>query len=407
MKIRLAVGTLAAISCLLGIDSLTSESSSEKENYPTSASLRRVITAPASSPQQGRIETTAPSHASLFEGAGLEGLRHHTDKITSDPALTPEQKFDFLWADFQDAGRRPIIAKFLLDTMRLLPLRATTERVSKIEDALYGSIHEQQVKRALVNLLASQYETNEALTLTEQSRLGVNPLVAATLAKAARSPDTEISHQAIIQYTRIGFFPDTLPILNAALSNGAISRAEYTRELGFLLPLIQEPEAQRLALHAITHSGVPGGHTAEDLATVVLLPYALSSLHSDTLSQIQKHLAENQPVFPDALATIDFLDLVRYSDWLSAIAAIEASLSGGSTIDRIATVVMQEGADPRGLLAVVASPAAEAVTRTLAQRGQTAAAQQKLALLSLEVPNDVAMARMIREAQDIIGRRPP
>ncbi|MGT2459319.1 hypothetical protein ACU4GI_41945 [Cupriavidus basilensis] len=79
--------------------------------------------------------------------------------------------------------------------------------MSKIEDALYGSIHEQQVKRALVNLLASQYETNEALTLTEQSRLGVNPLVAATLAKAARSPDTEISHQAIIQYTRIGFSP--------------------------------------------------------------------------------------------------------------------------------------------------------------------------------------------------------
>jgi hypothetical protein len=47
------------------------------------------------------------------------------------------------------------------------------------------------------------------------------------------------------------------------------------------------------------------------------------------------------------------------------------------------------------------------VTRILAQRGQTAAAQQRLALLSLEAPNDVALARTVKEAQDIIGRRPP
>jgi hypothetical protein len=337
----------------------------------------------------------------------LESLQNHTNKIISDHALTPEHQFALLWADFENAGRNPDLARFFLDTIRAVPLGATAERVSKIEDALYGGMHEEQVKRALVNVLASQYETNEALTLPEQSRLGANPLVLAALSKAARSPDTAISYQGVMQYTRLGFFPDTLPILNAALSNGAISRSDYTRELGFLLPLIQEPEAQRLALEAITHSGVPGGLTADDLATVVLWPFALPSLHLDTLSQIQKHLAENQPVFPDAVAPIDFLDLVRYNDWLSASTVIEAKLSGGSSEDRMATFVMQEGADPRGLLAVVASPAAQAVTRILAQRGQTAAAQQRLALLSLEAPNDVALARTVKEAQDIIGRRPP
>lgn len=140
---------------------------------------------------------------------------------------------------------------------------------------------------------------------------------------------------------------------------------------------------------------------------MVLLPHALSSLHLETLRPLQELLTQGQPTFANDTGSIDFLDLARYNDWLSATAAIEARLSGGGAADHIATLVMREDADPRGLIAIVASPSAEQVIRILAQRGQMEAAQQRLAGLAQGVPNDITALRMIEEARNRIAQGRP
>ena len=405
--IRLTVGGLAVIVVLVGIRALSAEDSSEQPNTQTLTERQSVLGAPATPPRQMAVAKPVSNQAALGEKADLESLQRYTQRIVSDASLTPEQKFDWLWRDFEATRLSPTNAQYLLDTIRLLPLPPSARTALRIEASLYGTVHAEQVKRALVNLMASQYETDLALSAAEQSRLGANPQVAAMLAKAARSSDTEIAHQAVMQYARLGLFPDSIPILNAALSGGTISRAEYAKELGFLLPLIQEPKAQRQALQAIGHAGVPSGLLAEELAAMVLLPHALSSLHLETLRPLQELLTQGQPTFANDSGSIDFLDLARYNDWLSATAAIDARLSGGGAADHIATLVMREDADPRGLIAIVASPLAEQVIRILAQRGQMEAAQQRLAGLAQGVPNDITALRMIEEARNRIAQGRP
>ncbi|EHP43565.1 hypothetical protein OR16_07646 [Cupriavidus basilensis OR16] len=404
--IQLAVGGLTVIVAIVGIRALSTKGSPNESDARALAARRSVIDTPTTTAQQSAVATLASNPAALAEGADLESLQRYGQRIISDATLTPEQKFDLLWRDFESTHRSPTTAQYLLDTMRLLSLPPSAATAARIEASLW-TVHAEPVKRSLVNLLASQYETDLTLSVAEQSRLGANPQVAAMLAKAARSSDTEIAHQAVMQYARMGLFPDSIPILDAALSGGAISRAEYAKEMGFLLPLIQEPEAQRQALQAIWHAGVPSELLAEDLAAMVLLPHALSSLHAETLRPLQDLLAQGQPAFANNAGLIDFLDLARYSDWLSASAAIEARLSGGSAAAHIATLVMRENADPRGLIAIVASPSAEQVIHILAQRGQTEAARQRLAKLALGAPNDVTVLRMIEEAQNRIVQRQP
>ncbi|WP_420996913.1 hypothetical protein ACKI2N_018975 [Cupriavidus sp. 30B13] len=406
MKLRLALPGLAAVA-LAGIASLFFAPSAEEAGRNTPAMREPAAVAAASmAPPEAIGKRDMDDAAALPRGTGFETLRHRTQKTVSDPAFTAAQKFDALWRDFERLDHDPAGAQYLLDTMRLLPLQPSAARASKIEAGLYGGIHAEPVKRSLVNLLASQYETDLTLSAAEQARLRANPQVAAMLARAARSPDAEIAHQAVMQYARAGLFPDSISILDAALASGTITRAEYTKELGFLLPLIQAPEAQQQALQAIRRAGVSDSAIAEDLAAMVLLPHALASIHGQTLRSLQDILAGAEPAFATPPAPMDFLDLVRYSDWISARAAIDATLSGGSKEDRVATLVMQENTDPRGLLAVLASPLAEQVSRALAQRGQTQAAQQRLSHLSLQTGNDAAAFRMIEEARIRISQSP-
>ncbi|MDQ0142821.1 hypothetical protein [Cupriavidus necator] len=310
-----------------------------------------------------------PAHPDWLSSK-IRGILEHTD-------LNADEKSNQLWKIFENHVREPGIARYLLDSMQFIKPADKARVIERIEAALPHAAHD-GVKRALINLLSAQFEHDASVTAAAECELPGNPMVLASLRKAANSVDQAIAHQAVLQYSRLGEVQDSLARLGTARSNGTINANEYVSEISFHLPLIADPVQQQQLLHVMEDAGLSGQELAELLATTIQLPYALSGLAPSSLHTIHRILAANPPTFADDLLDMDVLALARYNRWAGASSAITHALSGEPVPDLLAAMVMLPDADPRAIVAVAASPMSEPVMQGLTERGLASDALQRL-----------------------------
>ncbi len=311
--------------------------------------------------------------------------------ILENVDLTADEKSDQLWRIFERHAREPEIARYLLDSMQFIKAMNKESVIERVEAELHHGTHEDGVKRALINLLSVQFEHDASITDAAEAQLPGNPLVLASLRKAANSGDHAIAHQAVLQYSRLGEVQDSLTQLGTARSNGTINATEYVREIGFHLPLIKDPVQQQQLLDLMEDCDLPGQELADLLATTAQLPHALSSLVPASLRTIRRILADNPPAFAVDLLDMDVLALARYNRWAAASSTITHALSGEPVPDLLAALVMLPDADPRALIAVAASPMSEPVMQVLTERGLVNDALQRLDRFE-SAPGDTAEA---------------
>ncbi|WP_240073061.1 hypothetical protein [Cupriavidus taiwanensis] len=357
---------------------------------PPSAKPLRSSAADAGS----TIADTAAVAPEPSEPADPDSVPSKIRDIVGNVDLTAEEKSDQLWRIFENHAREPEVARYLLDSMQFIKPTNKKRVIERVAAALDQGAHDDGVKRALVNLLSAQFEHDASITVAAETQLSGNPLVLKALRKAANSNDHATAHQAVLQYSRLGEVQDSLAQLGTARANGLINASEYVREIGFHLPLIQDPPQQQQLLDLMEDSGLPGQELAELLATTAQLPHALSSLAPASLHTIRRILADNPPVFAVDLLDMDVLALARYNRWAGASSAITHALSGEPIPDLLATLVMLPDADPRALIAVAASPMSEPVMRVLTERGLVNHALQRLDRFE-SAPGNTAVANGI------------
>ncbi|NSX14599.1 hypothetical protein HTY52_11000 [Cupriavidus taiwanensis] len=333
-----------------------------------------------SSPAGARptIADAAADASEQSEAADADRFSSKIRDIVGNVDLTADEKSDRLWKIFENHAREPEIARYLLDSLQFIKPANKKRVIERVETALHQGTHDDGVKRALINLLSAQFEHDASIAAAAETQLPDNPLVLASLRKAANSNDHATAHQAVLQYSRLGEVQDSLTQLDTARSNGTINASEYVREIGFHLPLIKDPAQQQQLLDLMEDSGLPGQELTELVATTAQLPHALSSLAPASLHTMRRILADNPPAFAVDLLDIDVLALARYNRWASASSAITHALSGEPIPDLLATLVMLPDADPRALIAVAASPMSKPVMQVLTERGLVNDALQRL-----------------------------
>ncbi|WP_123957918.1 hypothetical protein [Cupriavidus necator] len=315
------------------------------------------------------ISDALPLSSQRTESGHFDHLPPEIQGILENASLNADEKLDKLWKAFETHAREPEIARYLVDTMQFIKPTNKGQMVERIEAGLHHGSYDDGVRRSLVNLLASQFEHDASITSTTEWQLPGNPLVLASLRKAANSGDHATAHQAVLQYSRLGEAQDSISLLNTARSNGTINTNEYVKEISFHLPLIVDPAQQQHLLGLMENSGLPGQDLAEILATTAQLPHALSSLAPDSLHTIRRILDTNPPTFASDLLDLDVLALAQYNRWAGASSTITHALSGEPVPDLLTALVMYPGADPRALIAVAASPMSESVMQALTERG--------------------------------------
>ncbi|SOY52735.1 hypothetical protein [Cupriavidus taiwanensis] len=337
------------------------------------------------------IADTAATAAEQSEPADPGRFSSKIRDILENTDLTADEKSDQLWRIFERHAREPETARYLLDSMQFIKPINKKRVIERVEAALHRGTHEDGVKRALINLLAAQFERDAAITAAAEAQLPGNPLVLASLRKAANSGDHATAHQAVLQYSRLGEVQDSLTQLGTARSNGAIDTSEYAREIAFHLPLIKDPVQQQQLLDLMEGCDLPGQELADLLATTAQLPHALSSLAPVALHTIRRILDNNPPAFAVDLLDMDVLALARYNRWAGASSEIAHALSGEPVPDLLANLVMLPDADPRALIAVAVSPMSEPVMQVLTERGLVNEALQRLDRFE-SAPGDTAVA---------------
>ena len=362
-----------------------------------------------SSPAGARPPTadTAAVASGQSEPADPDRLSSRIRDIMGNVDLTADEKSDQLWKIFESHAREPEIARYLLDSMQFIKPTNKKRVIERVEAALHQGTNDDGVKRALINLLSAQFEHDASIAAAAETQLSGNPLVLASLRKAANSNDHATAHQAVLQYSRLGEVQNSLTRLDMARSNGTIDASEYVREIGFHLPLIKDPAQQQQLLDLMEDSGLPGQELAELLATTAQLPHAISSLAPASLHTIRRILADNPPSFAVDLLDLDVLALARYNRWASASSAITNALSGEPIPDLLATLVMLPDADPRTLIAVAASPMSELMMQVLNERGLVNDALQRLDRFE-SAPGNTAVANgIVADIRAKLTRRAP
>ena len=351
------------------------------------------------------LTDTAAFASGPSEPAAPNRFTRRIRDILGSVDLTADEKSDQLWKILESHAREPAIARYLLDSMQFIKPTNKERVIERVEAALHHGAQDDGVKRALINLLSAQFEHDASIAAAAETQLSGNPLVLASLRKAANSNDHATAHQAVLQYSRLGEVQDSLTRLDTARSNGTINASEYVREIGFHLPLIKDPAQQQQLLDRMEDSGLPGQELAELLATTAQLPHALSSLSSASLHTIRRVLADNPPAFAVDLLDLDVLALARYNRWASASSAIANALSGEPIPDLLATLVMLPDADPRALMAVAASPMSEPVMQVLTERGLVNDALQRLDRFESAPGNTAVASGIVADIRAKLTRR--
>lgn len=200
-------------------------------------------------------------------------------------------------------------------------------------------------KILLMKVLASMY--------TPRVHTQANLQIESDVKKLIASGDKQLATAAVFEYSRLAYPADRHAVLRQAHASKVIDDDAYFGELahGLRFSTAQE-QAQMLDEMARFHNGFG----AQVLAATFGSREALAQLSPGARARLLRVLSSSEPGFPMALDSFGSLDVIRYAQWLAAVATMESTTSGKSYADVAVEHLSDPKADPRKILAFFGNP---------------------------------------------------
>lgn len=180
-------------------------------------------------------------------------------------------------------------------------------------------------KILLMKVLASMY--------TPRVHTQANLQIESDVKKLIASGDMQLATAAVFEYSRLAYPADRHAVLRQAHASKVIDDDAYFGELahGLRFSTAQE-QAQMLDEMDRFRNGF------------------------GARARLLRVLSSSEPGFPMALDSFGSLDVIRYAQWLAAVATMESTTSGKSYADVAVEHLSDPKADPRKILAFFGNP---------------------------------------------------
>ncbi len=171
------------------------------------------------------------------------------------------------------------------------------------------------------------------------------------------STETSVIKEATFVLTRLGFFPETLGILDHAFAEGHITSNDYYGEMAHVMPAAPVEVQSKL----IENIGISGNDYARDVMVSILADRSTTeALSPKTLKAAASFMNRAEPDLPHQRDNFGGIQAINWQNWLASNVAINSQLSGETDAAALAKLLNLNDIDPRKLvIAFWTEPSAE------------------------------------------------
>jgi hypothetical protein len=199
----------------------------------------------------------------------------------------------------------------------------TAQNCSSLRSLLASKTASEE-KIILARLVAKQYAPNDPT--------GMNHLILQDLKGLTNSEDLTVARAATFAFSRLGYFPDYQDVLLAARNREVIDDDSYYGELAHILAYA--PAADQVRLAQVLRSS--RNYYASQIVAMIINDAAVGAKISvGSRAELAALLDGVEPRFAMALGQFEFVDAIRYSAWLRAVATSNAPASDRQSAELI------------------------------------------------------------------------
>lgn len=235
-----------------------------------------------------------------------------------------------------------------LDELYARGVPRTKQTVELARQFLNGPSLNGEQKMRMMSILASVHDRDNST--------GLNDDIAFELEAMTRDADRRVAGEAAINLARLGYRPGTEVILRDAYNRGVLSETDYGREIAHLVASAP-PEKQKELIESAKALSDP--LAAEILVSNLVGNKSNGTDYLKSSPEMAELLRSKEPSFGMPTGQYGGATAINYDEWLRASAVIENRKTGVSVDKIIVDKLSDPNIDPRKILAVLSSPAAE------------------------------------------------
>ncbi len=247
-------------------------------------------------------------------------------------------------------------------------------------------------KVATIRLLGSLFRENGAAAL--------NLAIARDIRTQTRSGDASIALAAVQTFSRLGYQPELIAVLDEARARKLITEDDYAQEIALALPLAPVGAQPALAQKLAENNNAFGAQVLA--ATVTTLEEAGRIAHQ-AAAALRNYMIAREPVLPMALGDFGLGDGGRYAEWLHTLAMFEQVSGQRSYAEAVWTRLDNEATDPRKILGFLTAPEGQAFVKAQGKSPRFARSAQRAAAFARQFPGHPVMEPLSQGIQHILG----
>jgi hypothetical protein len=247
-------------------------------------------------------------------------------------------------------------------------------------------------KLMVTRLLAKQYARNDPT--------GMNHLILLDLKTLSASQDVPLARAATLAFSRLGFFADHQDVLLSAKDRGVIEEDTYYGELAHVFAFAPAADQERLAkvLRASRNY-----YASQIVAMVVNNAPVAKNIAPRSRPEFVSYLEDLEPSFSMALGQFDFVEAIRYSAWLRALANLKASDSNKQGAEVIMAKLDDGSVDPRKVMAFLVSEFGPELMTKIGQKARFDSMLQRIALYAKQHPQNTDMKDIVDQVKAAVA----
>lgn len=232
-------------------------------------------------------------------------------------------------------------ARSILDAIQAIGLAPSVKNAKSVRAAL-AETSQYQERVALIRILGTMYDG-----IDENSEKQV---LIDSLRELCNDKSDDVARSAILTYARLGFFSDTLQLLNDAKTSARIDDTEYHTELAYLFALAPSETQKDIAEQLLRGNS----SLSRDIVASALGKFSYAAgLEKAAAERIYSMLTMNEPVFSGGPHEFGLSDAIRYGEWVSGVGNLYEALTGESKSKFVTEQILNSSVDPRKPIAAL------------------------------------------------------